>query len=275
MVVPLKHVIKGEDIEIIPGFKIHNPLLSEVADFGEEKYLQIVQQLLGKPQDMMVYFDDMGLDFEKISPFDFFVSNFLSIPKIIYGIDSAKHTEKYQDLEKLPEEERDYSIFTSILFGDVDISKFYMAQNVETEEVYLYHPQRGLALNKDNLFELQEYIRRINNIKDEKPRNFSSEFVKKTVIDFERSKMRRQQRQKKEFESLFADVIARLVNTEGFKYDYETVFDLHISQFYNALITLQGISEYENTISAVYAGTMSYEKMSDKSVLNWLRFSNR
>ena len=176
--------------------------------------------------------------------------------------------------------DKDYSEFTSILFGDFDLSKLILVGNNQLEsqdadnlEPMLYHKEKDILINKTMFKQILDFIRITNNIKEPKKRNFSSDFVKREVIDAERRKIKRRQRENKEFESMMSSIVSRLVNTSGFKYNYDTILNLRISQFYDALAQLQSISEYEHLMSGIYAGTVQYDKIADKSVLNWIKIN--
>lgn len=71
-------------------------------------------------------------------------------------------------------------------------------------------------------------------------------------------------------ESEFERLVIALVNENKFKYDYTSVRDLSIYNFYQSFKQIQQKINYDNVMRGVYAGTIDTSKMTDKSCLSWI-----
>ena len=60
-----------------------------------------------------------------------------------------------------------------------------------------------------------------------------------------------------------------MVNTEQFKYNYETVRDITIYQFNESVRQIVSKVDYEHRMHGVYAGTVSVKDLSQDD-LTWL-----
>ena len=79
-------------------------------------------------------------------------------------------------------------------------------------------------------------------------------------------------RKKKEFEqSDFEKLVIALVNNQSFKYDYDSVNQLSIYNFYQSFQQIQHEINFNNVMRGIYAGTIDTSKLTDKSVLSWIK----
>ena len=60
-------LLRTNQYRINDTISIYVPTVGEIYDYGESEYYQIVQLLTSVPYDLMVQFDDMGVDYETIS----------------------------------------------------------------------------------------------------------------------------------------------------------------------------------------------------------------
>ena len=90
-------VYRGEDFVVSDHIIIHQPTLDEICNYGEQEYYSMICQLTATPQSLKVQLWDMGIDYTKITAWDLF----------------------YNILYRLYPKEK-----TSIIFGNLDISKF-------------------------------------------------------------------------------------------------------------------------------------------------------
>ena len=104
-------IYRGEDYVVSNYIKIHQPTLNEICDYGERDYYSMVYNLTATPQSMKVQLWDMGIDYTTITPFELFYN-------ILYKVYSQEKT--------------------SIIFGDLDFTKFQVMQRKDDESILLY-----------------------------------------------------------------------------------------------------------------------------------------
>ena len=64
---------RGDPLVINDLIQVRQPTLGEIADFGEERYFQMLSAICGSPSDFMVALDDMGIRYEEITDFQLFL----------------------------------------------------------------------------------------------------------------------------------------------------------------------------------------------------------
>lgn len=115
-------VYRGEDFVVSKHITIHQPQLGEICDYGEQEYYSMIYQLVATPQSMKWQLWDAGIDYTTISPYELFYS-------LLY---------KMFPLER-----------TSIVFGDLDFTKFQVGQNRENDSICLYQKVYSGSIYKD------------------------------------------------------------------------------------------------------------------------------
>ena len=80
------------------------------------------------------------------------------------------------------------------------------------------------------------------------------------MLEKARKKMKRKKRRKQQ-ESQIEDLIIALVNTAEFPYDYMSVRDISIYQFYASLKQVTHKVKFDKTMIGVYAGTVPFDKL--------------
>ena len=104
-------IYRGEDFVVSKYIRLHQPTLGEICDYGEQEYYSMIYNLTATPQSLKVQLWDMGIDYTEITPYELF----------------------YQMLYKLYPQER-----TSIIFGNLDLTKFQVMQRKDDESIFLY-----------------------------------------------------------------------------------------------------------------------------------------
>lgn len=228
-------LLRGEPL-IFGGLTVNHPTLEEIYEFGEENYWSVASQLVATPFDYKVALDDAGLDWEEVDPFYLFID--------IRGNFSKDATK--------------------IFFGDVVLSELYLVEG-ETG-LALCNDGMGIYIDKPVYECIVEFIRDINGIEKFKwkPGNAAT---KRQYIEDDRRALRRH-RKKKPFVSMISPLISSLINSEGFKYNYSTVWGLHIYTFMDSVKRIQKIKNHDSLMLGIYTGNLDYKKV--KSELNWL-----
>lgn len=206
---------------------------------NESTYYNLVSSIISIPYDFMVLLDDVGIDFSSISSYEFFLLLFGSI------------------------RESD----TSLIFGDLNLMKFSPEVNENTKSIYLLDKENGIIIDKAIHAMIGSTLRKINHIKqhNKKPAN---EEARKYMIERARKKQMRAAR--KASQSQLEDSIIAMVNDKNFKYNYETVLDLTIYQFYESFYQIIQKTDYDNTMIGCYAGTVDGKSLTQKDLSWWI-----
>lgn len=235
-------LLYARSISVNDHISLYIPTMGEVLS-DEDNYFEVVAVLTATPYDMMVQLDDAGIDFSKITPFELFC---LTYKRLI-------------DLD------------TRFVTGDLDFSKFKTAVNQETEMLVLRNEEDDITIDKV-LYD--KIVKKLCSIlwmqkEDKKPAN---EEARKYMIEKARKKQKRRMREmkNKDPESEIDNIIIGLVNTSEFKYNYETVKDMTIYQFYTSLNQISHKIKYDNTMHGYFAGTVKFESLSRED-RSWLR----
>lgn len=213
------------------------PTVGQIWD-REAEYYGLITAIIATPSDFMVQLDDIGIDFSTISPFELFLLLF----------NGLKGTD------------------TSMVFGDLDLSKFKTAINEQNGKVVLVDTENDVVIDRAIHDQIRRTIRKINHLEnmDKKPGN---EEAKKYMIERARMKQRRSAHRK--HKSQLEDLIIAMVNTEQYKYGYEETRDLTIYQFHASVYQIIKKINYDNTMIGCYAGTINAKELSQDQ-LNWL-----
>lgn len=179
----------GDDYEINDYIKIHQPVIGEVADYGEAPYFSMVHSLTAIPSDMKSVLWDMGLDWNDMEPFDLFMM--LS-----------------QNLT--PDK-------TGILFGDLDFSKMKPFRNKQNDEIVLADKETGIVIDKLIYTRIVNYLRKLHNITP-KVEKTKSKTVKRWLIEEDRKRI--ETSKNKPFKSYLMPLISAVKVKQGYTRDY-------------------------------------------------------
>lgn len=229
----LKHVHKGED-----KINIIIPTVGDIID-NEDEYYTLISILTAMPVDLMVQLDDAGIDFTTINDYDLFLSLFPALKK--------------QN--------------TSLIFGDLDLSKFKVALSEESNEAVLINIENGTEINRTTQNEIASILRKIHSLEKNRKKPANEE-AKQYMLERARAKIRRKRNRTQD--SQLEALIVALVNTKEFKYDFEEVKKLSIYQFNESVRQIIKKIDYDNRMFGVYSGTISAKDLSQDD-LTWLK----
>lgn len=224
--------------KINDSIRILIPKVSEVIEH-EAEYYSLVSTLTAMPIDLMVELDDAGIDFTAISEYELFLLMFSGVAKS----DSSK-----------------------LIFGDLDLSKFRLAENNNNKEPVLVDTENDIVIDKLIYYEISNALRKIHNIKKDirKPGN---EEAKKFLL--ERARAKKNKNRNRHSDSQLESLIVAMVNTEQYKYDYESTKELTIYQFNECVQQIIKKIDYSNKMYGVYTGSINVKDLK-KDDLNWL-----
>lgn len=245
----MEHMIKdelalfrGEDYIIKQGIVIHQPTLDEICRYGEREYFTLIQLLTCVPADFKWQLDEAGVDYTTVNDFELF------------------HTWLFPQLS---------SFDTSILFGDTDFSNFhaFVKDTQESADITLYNADKDITIDEFTYLLIVEIIRKIHGMKrnDELPGN---ETTKRILIeDAKEEYMRNKNR---EFHSQLLNHISAMINSQEFKYNYDTVWNLKIYAFLDSIKRILKIRNSQLLMQSGYSGFGINLKEVDNKQLDWL-----
>lgn len=230
-------ILMGEDLRIGSDIVVRNNMLREILHYGEERYAAELSALIVRPYDVAVMLDDAGIDYRKITDYALFI---MLAPTM------------------LPKE--------TIFLPDVCLGEMKPGANPDNGEPILYHPDTHIIIDRAVYQQIVDFVRATHFIPAEVEHNVGNEMAKRFLLRNMRRKLER--KKKKPFEPQYPQLISSLVNTAGFKYSYDSVWDLRVSQFWDSFYRLNKMQSYNNTMLGVYTGNIDAKKI-DMKGLSW------
>ena len=212
------------------------PTVGQIID-NEDAYYGLVSVLTAMPIDLMCQLEDVGIDFASINDYELFLIMFQGI--------------KSQD--------------TSLIFGDLDLSKFKIAVNEENGTVVLLDDEHDIKIDRAIFGQIAATLRKIHHL-EKNNRKPANQEAKEYMLKRAREKMKRKNRKE---DSQLETLIVAMVNTEQYKYDYEGTRELSIYQFNESVRQIINKVDYDKRMIGVYAGTINAKELSQDD-LNWL-----
>ena len=231
------NLLYQREYAINDAIKIVIPTVGEILD-NEDNYYSMVSILTAMPIDMMVQLDDAGIDFSEITDYDLFLLLFPAM--------------KQQD--------------TKLVFGDLDLSKFEMAENKENGMIVLVDMENDIVIDRAIHDKIAVTLRKIHHLEKDM-HTPGNEEAKKYMLERARVKLRRN-KNRKELSQIETLIIA-MVNTEQYKYDFEGTRELSIYQFNECVRQIIKKVDYDNRMIGIYTGNINAKEMNQDD-LNWL-----
>lgn len=212
------------------------PTVGQIID-NEDAYYGLVSVLTAMPVDLMVQLEDVGIDFTSINEYELFLLMFAGL--------------KSQD--------------TSLIFGDLDLSKFKMAVNEQNRTIVLLDEEHDIKIDRAIQGQIAAVLRKIHHLErnNRKPAN---QEAKEYMLKRAREKMQRRNRKE---DSQLELLIVAMVYTEQYKYDFEGTRELSIYQFNESVRQVIKKVDYDNRMYGVYTGAINAKELSQED-LNWL-----
>ena len=202
----------------------------------------MIYQLTATPQSMKVQLWDMGIDYTNITAFELF----------------------YSMLYKLCPQAK-----TSILFGELDLTRFKIMRRKSDESVLLYQSinNEPVIIDEFTYHIITDYLRKVHMIpKDETiPAN---ETTKRILIEDAREEYRKNKTT--EYHSQLKNMISAMINCEGFKYSHSEVWNMKIHSFIDSVKRVSKIKNAELLLQSGYSGFGVNLREVSARQLDWL-----
>lgn len=230
-------LLYAHELPINEKIQIYIPTVEEILD-DEDGYYSALSLVVSAPIDFMVQLDDFGIDFSKINDYELFLLMFTAL----------------RELD------------THLLFGNLDLSKFDFEEPDDGRPPFLFDQENDIVIDRIIHAMMASALRKVNHLERDK-RKPGNEEARKYMIERARAKLKRQKNRK--MDSQLESLIVAMVNTEQYKYDYETTKNLTIYQFNESVRQIVSKIDYEHKMNGVYAGTIDPKGLKPDE-LNWL-----
>ena len=219
---------------------VHVPSIREIYEYGEMNYYNVCQLLTSMPYDLMVQLDDIGVDYEDVSEYELFL---ILLESFIISQTDISIVLKIDGIEELVE-----------------------GINEETQERVLMNKDGRVVIDRLIQLDIAEGIRKIH-FWEKNERKAGNQEAKEYILQRRRMKMMRAKNRK--HPSYLDETIIKMVNTEEFKYDYDSVLDLSIYKLNASLRQIPKKRDWDHLMNGAYAGTVDMGKINvEKS--HWL-----
>lgn len=235
-------IYRGEDFVVSKHIILHQPTLNEICDYGERDYYSMIYNFTATPQSLKVQLWDMEIDYTEITPYQLF----------------------YQLLYRMYPQEK-----TSIIFGDLDFSRFQVMQRKDDESILLYQEIDGESVIIDEYTYniIIDYLCKSHFIeRDLKiPMTKSAKMI---LIEDAREEM--EMNKNKEYHSTLKNLVSAMINSEGFKYNHSQVWDMKINAFMDSVKRIGKIKNAQLLLQSGYSGFGVNLKEINNKQLDWL-----
>ena len=231
-------LLSGKQVKITDKIIYSQPKLFDVIKFGEQEYYQILSNMTAIPSDMKSVLWDAGIDWMEFSDMELFYAMTQNMP-----------------IEK-----------TSMFFPEVDFSTFELIKN-QNDDLAMYSSKQDIIIDQFVFAKMQSCLCKSHGIK-KKVERAGNQLTKRILIDEDRQN--REYNKNKPFKSNLYGLISAMVNYAGFKYNYDTVWDLTMFQFMDAVQRARLIDSTNHLLNGVYAGTVDSKKIKNEK-FNWMR----
>ena len=232
-----RNLLYKREYAINDSIKIHIPSVGEIIDC-EDNYYSLISVLTAMPIDMMVQLDDAKIDFTTIDEYELFLLIFPTL--------------RTQD--------------TSLVFGDLDLSKFNIAISEQNGNILLRDEENGIDIDRAIHGQIAGVLRLIHHLEKNRRKPANPE-AKEFMLKRARDKIRRHANRTED--SQLESLIIAMVNTEQYKYDFEGTRELSIYQFNESVRQIIKKVDYDNRMHGIYAGTINVKELNQDD-LNWL-----
>lgn len=235
----------GEDYKVADGIIISQPSIGDIMEFGEDQFYDMLNPFIINPTTMRVALWQQNIDWTKITDYELFYRLILQ-------------------LKLTPDK-------TSIVFGDLDFSKFSLYERQDkvndeiVKDVVLLNAEQKVIIDEDIYTHMSNYLRTMFNIfpKVEKAKGRTT---KEWMIEEEI-----QNNQNKPLpESNLLPMISFCLNHPGFKYKKNELKDLGIVEFNDSIQRLLVYESTNSLMKGMYSGFVDTSKI-DKKEFDFMR----
>lgn len=234
---PTLNLLYQRQYKINDAISITIPTVEEIIN-NEEAYYALVSTITAMPIDFMVQLDSIGIDFTSISEYDLFLLMFETI--------------KSKD--------------TTLIFGNLDLTKFEIAVHEQNGTMVLIDRENEIVIDRAIHNQIAAVLRKMHHLEKNR-RKPANEEAKKYML--KRAKEKQRRNRNRTTDSHLESLIVAMVNTEQYKFDFESTKKLTVYQFNECVRQVIKKVDYNNRMYGVYTGHINAKELSQDD-LNWL-----
>lgn len=219
---------------------IKQPTIGQIIDYGEQQIYSMIAPFVMNPTSCRVMLWDNGIDWNKISEYELFLSTYKALAE--------------------------YD--TSIMFNDIDFASLNHYQDKNGNDI-LFDKNSGVFINEEIYKYMSQYIRTMFNMHP-KVEKAKGKTTKEWIIEEEREKRLLELKDENKKSSMLLPLISSMVNHHGFKYSTKELENVGIVEFMDSVQRLQIYESSIALMSGMYSGMVDTSKI-DKNEFNWLR----
>lgn len=254
--VDLVRLYFGDDCKISDNIIIHQPSIQEIVDYGENEFWSFVTMFCSNPTSMRLMLWNNGIDWNKITEFQLF--------QMLLPVFTPQST--------------------SILFGDLDFTKFrgFEIKKEETDEegnplteVVLINIENPSIIITEEIY--YKIINQLRSMFDYHPKveRARDKFTKEMLIEDDQLQIRNAKRMKAikpTYDSFLLPLLSFALNHPGFKYKKDELRNVKFFEFMDSIKRLQEIESTIALLHGMYFGMVNFkENPSLKKDLNLLK----
>lgn len=236
-------VYRGRDLEITKGIVMRQPTLGEIESDGESHemdFFETCYTLIATPTDMMAQLDKIGIRYEDVTNFELFMMLFPSLPK-----------------------EKVHLLFRNLEPAD------YERTLVENQGRYiLANPKINSFIDEVVYHDIVDYVCAVMRMKQTEKKTPGNAFSRRIMLDV--AYMDWEAAKERKAKSFLQPLVSTMVNLEGFKSDWSTVWDMKIGAFMDAVQRTQIIVSSKALLDGCYSGNIDTKKIKTKE-LDYMR----
>ena len=228
----------GEPLVINDKIKVYQPKVRDIIAFGEREYFGAVQTLCSTSSNMKYQLHKMGVDWETVEDFQMFMM-------LAQTLDKSK---------------------TQLVLGEhIDLTKFKIFPNKETEEPMLVDVENNIIIDKLIYLQIVDYLRKVHGLTRAYDRT-KSKFVHEMAIEMDKEEM--EMNAKKPYKSFLWPLISSVKARQGYTKQY--VLDMQLYELVHEANRLQIIVQSDALLQGSYSGMVDTKKIPKES-FNWMR----
>lgn len=237
-----KYIISGKNFRINDYITVFNPELEEIELYGEDEYWQLLHLVTRRPYDIAVELDDKGIDYQSIDEYDLF----------------------YMVANKIPVEQ------SCILFGKLDLTNYVQKINQDNGQLILYNQKDNTVIDRVIYHQILKYLRYIHFISEKVEYDVGNGMAKKFFLDRMRRKKKKRLKDielgRYKQESQLYIMASYLINNQNFKYNYDSIKKIKLSQLYESFYRILQGYNISNINTGIYSGTIDKTKLKSEDI---------
>lgn len=262
----------GEPLEVTHSIKVKHPTLRMIFDeiqprlLADVIYQNYLATLVCDPYDNMVWLDDHGINYQKVTPFDLFYMKME---------DDEKQVARTEDSIQSIQVKQLFSAQRALNFF-LEGEHHFITATAEDGTKLLYDTndtEHKTVITKDDFNSISAFVQMIHNITERKDKiNPQTESARKMLIEDMRDEQKRKQRkQKKDEDSDFlGDILMGVLHGGSGNVTPENFADVPIYLLTSGMTTIQKQMSFMNVMTGVYTGNVKYSDVTEKQ-LAWMQ----